>query len=278
MNRKQLDPESGPVAAFGARLRKEREARGWTQEHLAELMGYSSQHISAMETARKPPTLRSALEADKAFGLKGKPESFERWYREIKSGSLLEGFPEYVVLEGRAEEVRLFEVGTIPGPLQTREYAAAIESGYVRRGAITPEQAEERIEVLIERQVALTRTPPPLLHVILDESCIRRMVGGPEVMKRQLDHLLEFAARPNTALQIAPHSMGELRPFTRLVNLLTLKDGSVLAYEESQRQGFLDRESTSVRPLVRDYHQLGTEALSQAESVAMIEQVRKGIS
>ncbi|MFF2022245.1 Scr1 family TA system antitoxin-like transcriptional regulator [Streptomyces sp. NPDC058171] len=279
LNRKSLNPDDGPVAAYGARLRSAREARSWTQEQLAEEMKCSSQHISALETARKPPTLHSARKADEAFGLLGTaPESFERAYRDMKNGSLLEGFPQYVRHEARAEEIRLFEVGLIPGPLQTREYAAAIEAGHVRRAAITSDQANERIEVLIERQAALSRVNPPLISVVLDESCIRRQVGRHEVMANQLRHLVEFASQPNTALQIAPYTMGELRPFNRSVNLLTLPDRAVISYLESQNQGYLDRESTSVMPLVRDYHQLQTEALSQAESVAMIEQVRKGIS
>ncbi|MEU0686702.1 helix-turn-helix domain-containing protein [Streptomyces uncialis] len=277
MNRKELNPESGPEAAFGARLRSSREAQGWTQEHLADLMGYSSQHISAMETGRKPPTLRSSLSADAVFGRAGTPESFERAYRELKSGSLLEGFPEYIGFEAQAEEVRLFEVGLIPGPLQTREYAAAIEAGHVHRGTITAEQADERIDVLIERQAALARSLPPQLFVVLDESCIRRLVGGPEVMDEQLRRLLDFAALSNTALQIAPYGMGEWRPFNRLVNLLTLPDRSVISYVESQTQGHLDREITSVLPLLRSYHQLQTEALSQAQTVTMIKQARKGI-
>lgn len=190
---------------------------------------------------------------------------------------LLAGFPEYVDLEGRAAEIRLFEVGLIPGPLQTREYAAAIERGYVRRGALTGEEATERVEVLARRQSALVRLVPPLVIAVLDESCIRRLVGGPHVMDRQLAHLLEFAERPNTSLQIAPFTLGERRPFNRLLHLLTLTDRSVVAYDESQTQGYLDRESPSVLPLLRAYHQLQTEALSRAESVAVIHQARKGM-
>ncbi|MQS38213.1 helix-turn-helix domain-containing protein [Streptomyces katsurahamanus] len=276
MNRKDLNPDAGPVAAYGARLRSSREARNWTQEHLADLMGYSSQHISAMETGRKPPTLRSSLSADAVFGLAGTIESFERAWREIKHGSLLEGFPEYVGHEARAEEIRLFETGLIPGLLQTRAYAAALEAGNVRRGSITAEQAAERVEFLIERQAALVRDLPPLVIVVLDESCIRKPIGGPRVMDEQLGRLSEFAQQPSTSLQIAPFAMGELIPFSRSVNLLTLTDRSVIAYVESQTQGYLDREITSVLPLVRAYHQLQTEAPSQAESVAMISQVRKG--
>ncbi|MEU9608877.1 helix-turn-helix transcriptional regulator [Streptomyces sp. NPDC048057] len=276
VNRKQLNPEAGPVEAFGARLRTSREERGWTQEYLGEQMGYSSQHISAMETGRKPPTLRSSVNADKVFELADTRQSFERAYREIKNGSLLEGFPEYLALEGNAAEVRLFEVGVIPGLLQTREYAAELNNGAVERGDIKPEKAAERVEYLIERQAALVRTPSPLIIAVLDESCVRRPIGGPSVMNKQLDWLIEFADQSNTALHIAPYSMGARRPFNRSVNLLTQADRSIVSYVESQTSGHLDRELTSVLPLVKNYHQVQTDALSQAESVALIKQLRKG--
>nr|EIF90501.1 XRE family transcriptional regulator [Streptomyces tsukubensis NRRL18488] len=192
---------------------------------------------------------------------------------------LLEGFPEYVGHEGRAAEIRLFEVGVIPGPLQTREYATALEAINVKRGTLTVEQAGERVDFLIERQAALARRPlAPLVFAVLDESCIRRPIGGPKIMSAQLESLIGFAEQPNTALQIVPFEMGERRPFDRLVNLLTMADRSVLAYVESQLQGHLEREITSVLPLIRAYHQLQTEAPSQAESVAMLNQVREGIS
>ncbi|MFF2923712.1 helix-turn-helix domain-containing protein [Streptomyces celluloflavus] len=276
LNRKELNPDSSPQAAFGARLRRSREAHGWKQEDLSKLMGFSSGHVSAVETGRKMPSLRFSRSADVAFGLTGTADTFERAYLEIRHGALVEGFPEYVGHEGRAAEIRLFEVGVIPGPLQTREYAAAIEASHVQRGTITAEQAAERVDFLIERQSALIRALPPLVIVVLDESCIRRPIGGHQVMDAQLRRLIEFAEQPHTSLQVVPFAMGERRPFNRLVHLLTLTDRSVVAYVESQTQGYLDREITSVMPLVRAYHQLQTEAPSQAESVAMINQVRKG--
>ncbi|MER5490197.1 helix-turn-helix transcriptional regulator [Streptomyces sp. NPDC002490] len=278
MNRKDLNPEASPQAAFGARLRSSREARGWTQAELSTHMGISGGHISGVETTRKTPSLRFAKAADKAFGLTGTDVTFERQWREMQHGSLLEGYPEYATYEGRAAEVRIFETGAIPGPLQTRDYARAFANSAVQRGVITPEQASERVDFLIERQAALFRATPPLISVVLDESCIRRPIGGPGVMDAQLVRLLEFAEMPNSGLQIAPYSMGEHRPFSRLVHLLTMADRSVMSYVESETQGQLDRELTSVLPLMRDYHQLQIGAASQAESVAVIAQLRKEIS
>jgi transcriptional regulator with XRE-family HTH domain len=276
VNRKELDPDASPRAAFGARLRRLREERGWTQEDLSMHMGTSGGHISGVETTRKSPSLRFAKAADTALGLSGTDETFERQWREMHNGSLLEGFPEYVGYQSRAAEIRIFESGVIPGLLQTRDYAQVLAASAVQRGEITPQQAAERVDFLLEQQATLARTPQPLIFAVLDESCIRNPIGGPEVMDAQLAHLIEFAELSSTALQIAPFAMAERKPFRRLVYLLTLSDRSLMSYVESQTQGHLDRELTSVLPLVRAYHQLQIGAASQAESVAMIEQLRKG--
>ncbi|MEV7835317.1 helix-turn-helix transcriptional regulator [Streptomyces subrutilus] len=276
VNRKELRPENGPAAAFGARLRWSREARGWSQDDLAAHMEYSSQHISAVETARKPPTLRFSRNADVVFGTGDAGDSFERAFQDVRHGGLLEGFPEYVTFEGRAVELRLFEIGIIPGLLQTPDYARVLADSAVVRGAITPEQADERVAFLMRRQEALARAQPPMMFVIMDESCIRRPVGGPRVMDAQLERLVEFARLPSTILQVAPFAIGERRTFNLPVNLLTLSDRSVIGYAESQAQGHLDRESTSVLPMLTAYHQLQGEALAPAASVTMIEEVRKG--
>jgi transcriptional regulator with XRE-family HTH domain len=275
LNRKELDPESSPQASFGARLRSSREACGWTQDELGERMGYSSVHVSAVETARRSPTLRFSRSADRAFGNEG-PDTFEREWSELRRGNLLEGFPQYVGYEGRAVEIRLFQVGIIPGLLQTPEYAQVLADGDVQRGAIGPEQAAARVSFLAERQAALVRPRPPMMLVVMDESCIRRQVGGPAVMDAQLAHLLEFAKLPNAVLQITPYDIGERRPFNLPMNLLMLPDLSVIAYAESQMRGHLERETASVLPLLTAYHQLQAEALSPTASVAMINEARKG--
>ncbi|WP_228993537.1 helix-turn-helix transcriptional regulator [Streptomyces sp. DH8] len=272
VNRKQLDPDD-PDLSFGLQLRQARDARGWTQDELAARMGCSGTHISAVETGRRSPTPRFARSADRALGT---GDRFSRMVQAMKELTLLEGFPEYVKYEGRAVELRLYEVGIIPGLLQTPEYAQVLADSAVRRGAITPEQADERVSFLAERQAALVRPQPPMLFVTMDESCIRRPVGGAAVMNAQLDRLMEFAEMPNTVLQVAPYEIGEQRAFDLPVNILTLPDRSVVCYAESQTQGHLDRESSFVLPILTAYHQLQGASLSQTASVAKISQLRKG--
>ncbi len=85
-----------------------------------------------------------------------------------------------------------------------------------------------------------------------------------------------FAEMPSTVLQIAPYDLGERRPFDLPVYLLTLPDRTAIAYAESAQRGHLERETTAVVPMLTAYHQLQAESLSQAASVAMINQVGKG--
>ncbi|MCF3170623.1 helix-turn-helix transcriptional regulator [Streptomyces violaceoruber] len=278
VNRRELNPDASPEAAYGARLRSAREARGWKQDELGLRCGYSGRHVSGVETGTKSPTRPFSIAIDGAFGFAGGVDSFEREWIKIKQGVLVQGFPEYVALEGGAAEIRMFEVGVIPGLLQTRAYAQALDRAAVVRGVITPEQADQRLALLMERQQALIRPIPPVIIAVLDESCIRRTVGGSAVMEAQLQHLADFAAQSHTMLQIAPFDIGERRPFNRAVNLLTLPDRSLVSYVESETLGHLDRELTSVLPVMRGYHQSQAASLSQAESVDVIHQQRKGIS
>ncbi|MFE6098811.1 helix-turn-helix transcriptional regulator [Streptomyces laurentii] len=275
-NRKTLDPESSPKAAYGAHLRRMRDERGWSQEEVATRSSYSGQHISAVETARKSPSLPFSVTMDEVFGTKGSEDSFERQWHRTRPGPLLEGFPEYVANERRAVELRLYEIGIIPGLLQTPGYARCLADSNVRRGMITPERAERRVKFLAQRQEAMEGSRPPMRLVVMDESCIRRQVGGSEVMADQLARLLDVAEQPNTVLQIAPFTGGEQRALDLPLNLLTLPDMSVIAYAESQIRGHIERHTDSVLMLHRAYHQLQADALPQSASVAMIREARKG--
>ncbi|MFE4519814.1 Scr1 family TA system antitoxin-like transcriptional regulator [Kitasatospora sp. NPDC056783] len=274
MNRSEPDPRVSPEAEFGAFLRSSREARGWLQKDVAQMIGCTPTHISMMETGRRRATSRVARGLDTAFAM---DRVFINKALAAESATLLEGFAAYVAKESKAIELRLFDLGIVPGLLQTMDYARAIAAGAVRRGAITQDQADERVAVLGRRQAKLRRSPAPQVHAVLDESCITRPVGGPGVMAGQLDALLAFAELPNTLLQIAPVSMGEDRAFDLPVNVITLPDRSLMLYAESAIQGHLERDSGAVAPMITAYYQLQGLALSQAESVAVIRQRRKDL-
>ncbi|MFD7549027.1 Scr1 family TA system antitoxin-like transcriptional regulator [Streptomyces sp. NPDC059816] len=273
VNRRELDPDSGPGAAFGARLRRLRDGKGWTQAELGKLLKCTGSHVSAVEIGRRSPTRRFATRVDGVFGT---GDMFERLSLAVRQTALLEGFQDYLGHESRAAEFRLYEVGVIPGLLQTPEYAAALGDSAVRRGVALREQADERVDLVAQRQASLARTPPPTIFVVLDESCLLRPVGDDTLMDAQFTRLLEFAERPNTVLQVAPFSIGDRRPMTLPVTILTMPDRTLMSYAESANRGDLERDTASVLPILTDYHQLQAEALSRPASLAMIRQLRKG--
>ncbi|MEU6966227.1 helix-turn-helix transcriptional regulator [Kitasatospora aureofaciens] len=267
MESNEYDETSSLAIRFGNELRRLRRARGWSQAHLGKLMGYSHGMVSYVERGKKPATLKFAVKADEVFETGG---TFMELWRMYSRASLLEGFPEYALHETRATEIRHFEPGIVPGLLQTPDYAEAFASAAVRRGSIDEKQALERLDFLVTRQRLIDRHPAPRLHFVLDEGALRRTVGGPDVMARQLEHLEALAARPHVTIQVAPFSLAEELPFTMVITLLTMPGRTLLAYSECQLRGFLARDNATTRAWERDYHQLQVEALSKAASLEMI--------
>ncbi|MFJ8472539.1 Scr1 family TA system antitoxin-like transcriptional regulator [Kitasatospora sp. NPDC094011] len=267
MNRKELDPTASPRHSFGALLRSSREALGWTQGELGALMGYSDSYISAVETGRKSTSRDFARAADKALGT---GQTLELMWIGMRKKGFLEGFPEHAAQEARAVEVRIYEPNLIPGLFQTKAYASAIEAAAVRRGTSTPDQADERVKFLIARQRLFRRAKPPVIHAVIDESAIRRPVGGAEVMRAQLDHLAGMASRPDVIFQVAPFSLAEHAPFVAFVTLLTFSDRSVVGYTEAADHGYVVRDDETVRDWERAYDRLQVEALTTAATLDLI--------
>ncbi|MFJ8475673.1 Scr1 family TA system antitoxin-like transcriptional regulator [Kitasatospora sp. NPDC094011] len=274
MNKKKIDPESSPWAPFGIQLRKFREAKDLLQEELAPLLECSASHLSYIELAHRPPSRKLAELADIVLDTGG--TMMLMWY-QLKNAAILEGFPECARYEGLAETIRIFENDYITGLLQTRAYMAALQSGYVRQGFVSQKLADERIAFRLARQQVLDRTPPPLIHAILDESCLRRVIGGRDVMIEQLLHLEQLATRPNIVIQIAPFSLGENRVFAHMQHLLTMPNRRILAYGEVELRGYIDRDSKSVDALTKQYDRLAVEAYGQAESLTFMRATRRDL-
>ncbi|MGE7436106.1 helix-turn-helix domain-containing protein [Kitasatospora sp. NPDC001175] len=275
MNESDLDPSTSPLAAFGTQLRRSRKARGLSQAELGRKIFCTGTYVSYIERAKRDPSHNFAVRADAALETGG---TLELMWWHLKNTALLEGFAEFAEHESKAAEIRIFELGVIPGLFQTEAYATADASGALQRGSITQHQADERVAFLATRQRLLERDPAPLVHAVLDESCLHSEVGGVAVMDGQLERLELLSRRPNVIIQIAPFKLGERRPFVMPVTLLTLRDVTVLGYTETLQRGYLERDIQSVMAWRRNYDRLQVEALSQADSVAMIREVRKELT
>ncbi|MDT0423731.1 helix-turn-helix domain-containing protein [Streptomyces evansiae] len=272
VNRRKLDPDESPRAAFGARLRGLREARGWTQPELGVRMGYAASHISGVETGSRGATAAFSRRADEVFGT---GDALTRQGDEVRHPATLQGFDEYVALEKEVLEIRVLELTAVPGLVQTRRYAAALQAGAMARGAVTAQQVTERLGLLTARQSRLTGANPPKVYMVIDEAALYRRVGGTDVMAEQCGRLLDFAALPHAVLQVSPFSLGEHRALGFPLYLLTLRNGARVAYTESAQRGHLERESRYVEALVTAYQHLQVECPPQAESAQLIERIRR---
>jgi transcriptional regulator with XRE-family HTH domain len=273
VNIKTLDPLAGPVAAFGFQLRRSRAEMGLTQTQLGRLLGCTGAHISGLETGVKSPSPKLARKADELFGT---GQTFQTLWRAIQDQVLLDGFAELSSEELRATKIRTFELGVIPGLLQTAEYSVALAQADVRRGAISEDQARERVSFLAGRQKQLLHRPgAPWLHVVMEESCLRRLVGSPEAMCNQLDYLVELSARPKVTIQAVPFSMGHLRPFIGPVVLLSMPDRTMLGYTESATRGYLERDEELIKAWDVSYDHLQVGALDPDATIALIRTIRR---
>jgi len=201
---------------LGSQLRRLREARGITREAAGYSIRASESKISRMELGRVSFKTRDVEDLLTLYGITDEQErtsllSLAReanvagWWHSY-SDVLPSWFPTYVGLEGAASLIRAYEVQFVHGLLQTEAYARAV----VRRGmkGASAADIEKRVALRLERQKNLVSEFAPDFHIVLDEAALRRPYGDREVMRDQLQHLIEISERPNVRLQIMPFSFG----------------------------------------------------------------------
>lgn len=126
------------------------------------------------------------------------------WYRY--TDMLPDWFSQYIGLETDASVIRTFETQAIPGLLQIEDYARATILAGTMPGPL--DQIDRQVALRVDRQELLSADDPPHLRVVLDEAALRRPIGGREVMRAQVEHLLTMAERPNIQVQVLPLASG----------------------------------------------------------------------
>jgi transcriptional regulator with XRE-family HTH domain len=195
-------------------LRRLREAAKLTSEEVAEQLECSASKISRVETGRVSVSPRDVRDMLEIYGVPPDQrdslvqlarESRQKGWWHAYGDSVSPHFATYLGLEGAASEIRIYEVNLIPGLLQTEEYArAVITAGMVNSPR---DEIERRVALRMERQ-RLAISSPPKVWAVMDEAALRRQVGGPEVMRAQLEYLRELGALRHVSLQVIPFSGG----------------------------------------------------------------------
>jgi transcriptional regulator with XRE-family HTH domain len=201
---------------LGSQLRRLREARGITREAAGYSIRASESKISRMELGRVSFKTRDVEDLLTLYGITDDTErqalvglareaNVAGWWHSY-SDVLPNWFPTYVGLEGAAALIRAYEVQFVHGLLQTEAYAHAVVSRGMK-GANAAD-IDRRVALRLERQKYLVAENAPDFHIVLDEAALRRPYGDREVMRGQLQHLIDFSERPNVKLQVMPFSLG----------------------------------------------------------------------
>jgi Domain of unknown function (DUF5753)/Helix-turn-helix domain len=201
---------------LGAHLRRLREERGVTREDAGWEIRASESKISRMELGRVSFKERDVADLLSMYGVEDQDErtrllSLARdanspgWWHRF--GDVLPTwFQSYLGLEAAATLVRTYEVQFVVGLLQTRDYARAVVR--LAHGGASEEEIERRVGLRMARQQMLTRSDPPQLWAVIDEAVLRRPIGGPTVMRAQIEALIEATKLHNVRLQVIPFRVG----------------------------------------------------------------------
>jgi transcriptional regulator with XRE-family HTH domain len=270
-----------PRHQLGPALRRIREARRRTAVDVATQLSWSESKLSRIETARSAITdsdLAALLdlydvenaERSRLMDLAGQA----RQRRRPTSGAgIFAAYEAYSTYEADAASIEIYATATIPGLLQTPEYASA-----VIHATPVPEDhlAPERISTRMVRQAAVfARNPPATVHAILDEAALRRPIGGHQIMRRQMLRLIEAGESPHVTLQVLPFSIGAHPALTGPFVILTFAADTLptCVYCDGLTGGVLRERKDDVARYISCFAALTNVALSPAKSLRVIEQI-----
>jgi transcriptional regulator with XRE-family HTH domain len=265
-------------------LRRLRDERSLTIEQVQEASGgdIKAPSISRWENGERsvrPTDLRLLLDIYQVDGERREAlltlarQAKERGWWQSYASAIPEWFQVYVGLEAEASTIRVYEAELVDGLLQTPEYYRAFLGA--APAAAADAEAERKIEVRLARQERLTGEDPPEYWAVLNEAVIRRVVGGAEVMRAQLDHIAEMAALPQVNVQVLPFAAGvhpAMDGSFRILGFPEPGDPDVV-YLENQAGSLYLEEAAEIDRYARMFSHLIAKALDPEESRRLIARI-----
>jgi transcriptional regulator with XRE-family HTH domain len=265
---------------LSAELRRLRAESNVTRERVSEQTGINGATLYRIETAQVRPQRRTLIALLDLYGVDdphrsevlglladlGQPAMLQ-----LPSDDLPDALRSYLTFEAEARALRNYESLFIPGLLQTEEYARAA----VRHDALafSAKEVEERVQTRMERKTLLTKEEPLELWAIVDEAAIRRLVGGAEVMRDQLHHLLTLVEQlPQLTFQVVPFDVGAhpgMNGEFVMMEFAGAEEPEVVYMEGIHGALFLDAE-TDIRRYTRVFDNLRAVALGPDQSASLI--------
>lgn len=247
---------------FRHALKAARQSRGMSQDAVGAELHVSGSQIGNYESGKSVPPEDVAADLDRIFGTgtaladaarEAREEAVAPWLRPWKDS------------ERRAVSLRWFEHSIIPGLLQTEEYARAI----IEIGLHTDVQVEQMTRERMARQAAtLDRAEPVILSAIIGEAALRH--GPPEILKAQLERLVDIGHRPNVHVRTIPLSAGLHPGLTGAFALATLPDGRTVVYLDELTEGRVGTRGRDLRRAVAAWESANALALPWDQSRDLI--------
>jgi transcriptional regulator with XRE-family HTH domain len=278
------NPEQNPTLRgrrLAMELQRRREATGMSREEVARQLEWSTSTLFRIETGRsrpQPGNVRTLLEL---YGVTGpERDGLIQLTRDARQPGWWHSFRDvlpnpyevYIGLEAGAASIRNFEPVVVPGLLQTGDYARAMFRNGPRE--LDRDEVERRVEVRLARQEILARDNRPRLWAVIDEAVIRRLVGGPEVMRGQLRHLADVAQQGKTTVQVVPYRAGAHAGTTGPFVILDFDEPTdpAVVYVETLAGDIYLEERPDVNRYTLAFDRLVAAALHPDDSVRLIEE------
>ncbi|WP_432014639.1 helix-turn-helix domain-containing protein [Streptomyces cucumeris] len=269
---------------LGMRLRDLREKAGVSYEAAAKALHVNQTTVRRMEKAEvglKLPYVEKLLqtygaeqEEIDAFLALAEDANRPGWWHRFRD-VLPDWFSLYVSLEGAASRIRAYEPHFVPGLLQTEAYARALLRIGFPNGS--EREVDRRVALRMERQELLTRPDGPHLWAVMDETVLRLGIGGPEVMRGQIDRLIEATRLPNVTLQVVPFSSGPHPgmggPF-QLFRFQIAELPDIVYAEALTGAGYLDQRA-DVATYLEALDRMGTQATPARRTESFLREMRK---
>ncbi|MEW2632831.1 helix-turn-helix transcriptional regulator [Streptomyces sp. NPDC048389] len=268
---------------LGQELRRLREMKGMTAEEVAERLLVSQSKISRLENGRRSISQRDVRDLCGVYEVEDHRivDSLMQMAKDSRQQGWWHAFGDipysvYIGLETDAASLRVYEPQVVPGLLQTRPYAEALIAGALPESGTT--DVEKRVSVRLRRQERIRDTDHPLrLWVVIDEAALRRQVGGKQLMREQLEHLMELSHEPHVTVQVLPFEMGAHPGINGQYAILEFPDASdsSVVYIEGVTSDLYLEKANDVQKYSVMYEHLRAQALNVDQTRQFIAEIAK---
>ncbi|MEY9814192.1 helix-turn-helix domain-containing protein [Streptomyces albogriseolus] len=268
----EVDPDDdwalAVVATVGRQLRLRREAAGLRVPEFAVAVGYGEDLVYKIESGKRIPRPEYLDTADDVLGAGGLVAAMKEDVRKVRYPKKVRDLAQ---MEARAVELHLYDPVNLHGLLQTPEYARALFR--MRRPRYAEEEIERGVAARTARKAVFDRDSAPELSFVQDEWTLRRRLGGREVVRAQLAHLLTVAQLPNVEIQVMPMDREEHAGADGGIEVLKFEDGTAVGRSPAVAGGRPVTDPRQLRILELRYGIIRAQALTPLESTAFIERL-----